>query len=519
MPGSWDTLHQAPPVGINTTLLLTDGKVIGLRDDGSEASGKDWWRLTADSAGNYISGSWSPIAPMKNARRYFASVVLADGRMLVAGGEYSDAGGDLNAAEIYDPLKNTWTSVATPTGWTALGDAPCSVLSDGRVIVGSIAGPATAIYDPRANTWTQAANKDDRAAEETWTLLRDGSVLTVECSNHPKAEKYVPTLDRWVAAGTLPVDLVQSSSLEIGPAVLLFDGRVFAVGATGHTATYTPASSASDPGRWLAGPDFPKDSSGTQLAAKDAPACLLPNGHVLCVVSPVAEGTDAHGYPGPSYFYEFDGAALIKVPDPSNSAAPSYAGRLLLLPTGQALFSNGTTSLEVYTPDGAPQPSWLPEITSVPRSIAAGRSYALQGRRLNGLSQAVSYGDDSSAATNYPLVRLRSPSTGTLSYCRTFGHSTMSVGSPLSVSSTNFMVPASLDNGPMILEVVANGIASQPQPVTIGPAPPDGRPTARGCAMGALIPIGIAVALIRALIFRTRPRITRYATNQIPRTR
>ncbi len=98
MPGSWDTLHQAPPVGINTTLLLTDGTVIGLSDEGSGASEKDWWRLTADSAGNYISGSWSPIAPMKNARRYFASVVLADGRMLVAGGEYSDAGGDLNAA-------------------------------------------------------------------------------------------------------------------------------------------------------------------------------------------------------------------------------------------------------------------------------------------------------------------------------------------------------------------------------------------------------------------------------------
>src|ERR1700736_5345179 len=69
---------------------------------------------------------------MANSRRFYASAVLADGRALVAGGEYSDAGGDTDKAEIYNPVTNTWTSIGNP-GWGVIGDAVASpAQSQGR---------------------------------------------------------------------------------------------------------------------------------------------------------------------------------------------------------------------------------------------------------------------------------------------------------------------------------------------------------------------------------------------------
>lgn len=457
--GTWQALTNQPSFPASTMLLLTDGTVMC-----QESGGNKWWRLTPDSSGNYVNGTWSPLAQMKNTRLYFASAVLRDGRVFVAGGEYSDGGSDLAAAEIFEPLLNYWTSVPPPPGWTEIGDAPCCVLPDGRLLLGSIQDTSTAIYDPMAATWTAGANKDDSSSEETWTLLPDETVLTVECNAHPRAEKYVAPAERWVSASQTPVDLVQASSIEIGPAVLLPDGRVFAIGATGHTAIYTPPAIADQMGIWATGPDFPTDSNGNLMGAKDAGACLLPNGNVLCVAGPAGQGGS---FPGPTQFFEFDGTSLNSVANPPNAGGPPFIGRMLLLPSGQVLFANGSGDVEVYTPTGSPDAAWRPQITSVPFFIRPGQTYTLQGRQLNGLSQAVSYGDDASMATNYPLVRLRM-SNGTVHYCRTFDHSSMGVATGTTTQSTNFKVPFGVNAGFAEICVVANGIESACIPVWVG---------------------------------------------------
>jgi hypothetical protein len=51
-----------------------------------------------------------------NAPLYFASAVLGDGTVFVAGGEYNTgkADADILTAQIYDPLSDTWTAIATP---------------------------------------------------------------------------------------------------------------------------------------------------------------------------------------------------------------------------------------------------------------------------------------------------------------------------------------------------------------------------------------------------------------------
>ncbi len=462
MPGVWKPLKNQPSFNASTMLLLTDGTIMV-----QEEAGNNWWRLSPDTKGDYINGSWSPLSPMKNTREYFASAVLSDGRVFVAGGEYSDGGSDVDAAEIYDPVWDLWASLPTPAGWTNIGDAPCCVLPDGRLLLGNIFTDQTAIYDPIANSWTVAANKHDPSSEETWTLLPDETILDVECSNHPQSEKYVAAANKWVNCGTTPSDLVQPSSIEIGPALLLPDGNVFALGASGHTALYTPPALASQPGTWAAGPDIPVDAQGRLMKAKDAPACLLPNGNVLCAVGPAGDG--ANDWPSPTYFFEYDGASFVSVPNPANYNQLVYEGRLLLIPTGQVLYANGTNDIEVYIPDGSPDEDWRPEITSLPYFLRIKQTFTLQGRLLNGLSQAVSYGDDATMATNYPLVRIRNLKTGHVRYARTFDHSSMGVATGLSIQYTHFKIPFGTELGPSELCVVVNGIASDCVKVDIAP--------------------------------------------------
>jgi Kelch motif protein len=471
MVGQWTSLTNQPSFNAGTMLLLTDGTVLCHDSGANEGGTSNWYKLSPDQYGSYLHGIWSNIASGPNSPLYFASAVLKDGRVFVAGGEYNSGQQvELLAGEIYDPISNSWTKLSTPAGWTEIGDAPCCVLPDGRVLLGAIENNSTAIYDPITNTWTPAANKINIASsEESWTLLPDETVLTVDCHGHPETEKYIIPSNTWVTAGSTPSDLVEDSSKEIGPAILLPDGRVFAVGATGATALYTMPAIANQVGSWTNGPAFPTQN-GQKLIAKDAPGCLLPNGKVLCTASP-ASGCDKkyEGFCPPTYFFEFDpiSGTLMPAPAPLNSDKPVYTGRMLLLPTGEVLFSNGTLDIELYTPEGIPNPSWRPQITSSPPNVQPGQTYTLYGRQLNGLSQAVSYGDDASMATNYPIIRINNISSNKQTYCRTHDHSSMGVHTGSVIHSTRFTVPNSIESGKSLLTVIANGIPSEPFQLTV----------------------------------------------------
>jgi hypothetical protein len=462
-----------PLLGLSNPLLLTDGTVIA-----HEYCGSTWWRLTPDPFGSYVNGTWKRIAslPAGYAPLYFGSAVLPDGRVIIEGGEYNFNGQSCNAVwtnrgAIYDPKTNVWKSVAPPTHWKTIGDAQSAVLADGTYMQANCCNKQQVLLNSQTLTWTVTGRgKFDVNDEEGWTLLPDGTVLTVDAyvfqydATGKNYEIYDPAKRSWTSGpprGTM-VQLWDSypdahhASHEVGPAVLRPDGTVFYTGATGapgapgHTAIYDTHSQT-----WSAGPDFP---DGQDIA--DGPAALLPNGNVLMQTSP---GVFNLG----SKFLVWDGSTFSDV-TAGNTDAPvvsSFYGNMLLLPTGEVLWTD-FGNVWVFRPGGFPQPEWAPQIVSVPTDITRGKSSVVSGFNFNGFSQGAAYGDDAQAATNYPLVRLTNRITGNVYYARTHDHSTMAVAYSGGVF-TNFDVPKNMESGLSDFEVVCNGIASSAVTVNV----------------------------------------------------
>ncbi len=463
--GTWTPLTNDPPEAIGLMLVLTDGRIMA-----QGTYNNTWYALTPDANGSYANGTWSQLASMTATRLYFASQVLQNGDVLVGGGEYSSAGDFTNTCEIYHPLTNTWGTVPTPTysngnQWQYIGDSVAHTLPNGKVLMGNILDAQSALYDYTTNTWTPSAQPlNGRTDEESWALLPNGSLLTVDTLNSPPAghntaERYIPSTDSWVQAGLTPNMLVEPASAEIGPGMLLPTGSVLFTGATGHTALFNTATSA-----WSAGPDLYGTDSTTLLALKDAAGCVEVNGKALLCAAPNGNGS-ADDYPSGQHFLEYtpdaNGGSFVEIAPPSGLDVvdePAYDSRMTQLPNGQVLFADvGQTSLFVYTPDSGPDPAWKPTITSVTPN--GDGSYLIQGTQFNGLSDGGCYGDDSQQASNYPLVRLTDTS-GNVYYARTFNHSTMGVATGSTVVSTNFTLPAGLPATLYSLQVVANGIPS-----------------------------------------------------------
>jgi hypothetical protein len=395
-------------------------------------------------------------------RRYYASGVLKDGRVIVVGGEQSSAGFDTNRGEIYDPVTDSWTPIPPPPGWANVGDAASCILPDGRLMIGALTTPRCTIYDPDTNSWSPAASKAIRSNEETWILLPDETIVTVQCFPPFQAEKYVISSNAWKPEGAPPVQLADPVMDEIGPAMLMYDGRVIYFGAAnvkgrGKTAIYTPPSGVYGTGTWAAGPDIPPVGQQA-IVCNDCPAALLPNGKVLFS----AARWVFNFWGQPVHFFEFDPATnlITQAPDPPNNGSIVFMSRFMLLPTGEVLFSPND-NVQCYVPDGAPREAWRPTISALIADCDPCRPdhFLLRGTQLNGLSQANVYGDDCHPATNYPLVRLRSHATGAVHYCRTHDFSSMGVATGATLQSVRFEVEG-VPFGRYDLCVVANGISS-----------------------------------------------------------
>lgn len=469
--GNWSTLANMPAFTSfpDTAQVLTDGTV--LMHDGCTAN---WFKLTPNKKGSYAKGKWTKISSMPSSYQplYFASQVLSDGRFIVNGGEYNACQNvHTTLGALYDPAKDSWTSVSPPSGWSTIGDAQSTILPNGTYMLANCCTleSALASISGTSVTWniltSSQSHKADNNNEEGWTALADQTLLTVDANRDLNAtQNDVEIFDTgsltWTTTGKTAQRVVDPGSHELGPATLLPTGFVFQAGATGNNDVYDPVS-----GNWKAAPQFV--ANGSTLDSADGPGVVLPNGHGLFQVSPGV-------FASPSHFFEVevDGLSNVtvkQVSEPSSaSGQSSYEGRFVLLPTGQVLWTSDVGDIELYTPKGKAKASWLPTITSAPSSVSRGsKNNKVQGTQFNGLTEGGYYGDDAQMATNFPLVRITNTGSGTVCYAKTHDFSSRGVSKAGAAGSAQFDVPNSCDTGASTLEVVVNGTASAPSSITV----------------------------------------------------
>jgi hypothetical protein len=475
-------------------LLESNGTVLVHNEPDNNSTGGTtaWWKLTPDSHGSYIDGTWSKIASMPAGYTplYFASAVLPDGRMIVEGGEYIGENAVWsNRGAIYNPVTNTWASVAPPRGWTNIGDAASNVLANGTFMLQQpcqtcLTNPNLTVDDALLNArtlkWTviPGTGKNDPNDEEGWTLEPSGQLLTLDTWVPEATQLFNPRTETWSFAGNTvangnPVN--PFPVVEIGPQVEMPGGNTFVVGAGTSTQEAPTACTTDAPtqtalykyktgtaGTWTAGPEIPAIGN-QQFGSADGPGSVLPDGNVLFDVSACVYNTPTH-----FFVYNASSNSLTQIPDVPNAPNDSsYYTKMLALPNGQVLFNDGSSQMEVYTAGGTPNPSWAPRITSLSSArLAPGGSYSLSGQQLAGLDQGATYGDDVQDNTNFPLVRITNAATGVVTYARTSDWTSVSVA-PGARSSTRFTLPPGTPAGKSTLVVVANGIASPPSTVWV----------------------------------------------------
>jgi hypothetical protein len=126
--------------------------------------------------------SWTLTAPGLAFRSRHTATLLADGRVLVAGGIDAAAVNvgsiiPLASADLYDPIADTWVAAAPMNAPHSAHTA--TLLPSGRVLVvgGDPAPRVTELYDPLSNSWSLGGLLAHGRAHHSATLLADATVL------------------------------------------------------------------------------------------------------------------------------------------------------------------------------------------------------------------------------------------------------------------------------------------------------------------------------------------------------
>ena len=207
----------------HTATLLADGRVL-------VAGGKDGATARASSELYYmVTEVWVPIAGnMTDARFDHTATLLKDGRVLVTGGE--DAGTYLSSCETYDGAN--WTPTANVMTTPRARHTAIILLNGNILVIGgqTTGGAATATCELwNGATWTNKASMNTARYWHTATLLQSGKVLVAGgtsdgTSGLSSCEIFDPDSNKWFPEDNL------NTARYLHNTTILYSGLVLVTG-------------------------------------------------------------------------------------------------------------------------------------------------------------------------------------------------------------------------------------------------------------------------------------------------
>jgi N-acetylneuraminic acid mutarotase len=299
--GKWErtaslsSLRDAPVV-----VGLPDGRALMTGGAAGESIG--WSAFSSTYLFDPGTRTWARSGLLNTARTLSGSAVLADGRVLVAGGLFMDRDADeqgrtLDSTEIWDPGTGTWSH----SGRLAQGrfQASAVTLADGRVLV--VGGPKSRenqpipdmtaeIFDPRSGTWSPAGMLSSPLRGFALVALADGGAIAAGGRDYGRVpaptvstvERFDPTTNRWTAAADLPSAVLGASGVRLADGRVLLAGGVsdapFETGLSREALLFDPST-----GSWTDTASMPSGRAG-------ASAVTLSDGSVLLVGGSISGG-------------------------------------------------------------------------------------------------------------------------------------------------------------------------------------------------------------------------------------
>ena len=265
----------------HSATLLADGKVMVAGGWATVATAPHASAEIFDPASG-ANGTFAATGLMTIARTNHTATLLGSGKVLVAGG--LNGGLNLNSAEVFDPA-GTFSATGT-TMVSARSNQAVALLDNGTVLLTGGRGGAgmpiqgAEIFDSTLSAGAGAFSTTDSMADlrmfHTATRLNTGKVLIVGGKNASfellTAELYDPATQIFSATGAMGV-IRQNHT-----ATLLADGKVLIVGGAQNGATGNPITSAEvyDPATGLF-----QFTGSMAVARANHRATLLANGKVL----------------------------------------------------------------------------------------------------------------------------------------------------------------------------------------------------------------------------------------------
>jgi hypothetical protein len=160
------TGSMSRPRASNTATLLANGKVLIAGGRGAEESEE---RMASAELYDPATGSFTATGSMGRPRAGHTATLLADGRVLIAGGASAYNPADLTSAELYDPDTGTFKPTGSMT--TARNGQTATLLPSGKVLFAGGSDETAELYDPATGSFSPTGPMSGPRLGHAATLL------------------------------------------------------------------------------------------------------------------------------------------------------------------------------------------------------------------------------------------------------------------------------------------------------------------------------------------------------------